>query len=125
VPTEAFAAGVPPDLYTYLMTKSRVHPCPAGPASPDTFRVFESLESHGVPIADDVTPGYRSEGYWRRLFPDAPFPILHNVDDLPGWINDQLAQWPRNATRIAAWWVAQKRRYARWLREDLAELGAI
>lgn len=125
LPSPGFTQGWKPEQYAAVMMKSRVHPCPSGPATPDTFRVFESFEAHGVPIADDLCPRYDSTGFWNLLFPDAPFPILRDVENLPGWIRDQLALWPANANKIAAWWIAQKRRYAQWLREDLAELGAI
>jgi hypothetical protein len=71
-----------------------------------------------------VSPVYDSRGYWMALFPDAPFPTLTNYDDLPGYIDDVLTDYPRLANRTAAWWVAQKRRLGDWLRSDLAALGA-
>lgn len=123
-PTEGFTEGFEPAEYVSGVVNAKVCPAPSGAVSPDTFRLYEALEAHCVPIADDVSPAYDSAGYWRRLFPDCPFPLIENYSDLPGYIDDQLKGWPANANRIAAWWMRQKRLYAQWLKEDLAALGA-
>lgn len=123
--TEGFTQGLGHGEYAEQMTQAKVVPCPSGPASPDSFRVWEALQAHAIPIADDITPGYDSRGYWRQLFPDCPFPIITNYECLPGYIEDQLGEWPVNANRIMAWWMRQKRQYARWLVDDLTVLGAL
>lgn len=122
--TDGFTKGLRPADYLYWMADAKVAPCPAGPASPETFRLYEALQAHAVPIADDITPGYDSHGYWEKIFPGCPFPILRSYSDLPGYIDDALEVWPRNANRIAAWWMAEKRSMAQQLRRDLASLGA-
>lgn len=123
--TDGFTRGIPPNAYRHMMASTKVAPCPAGAFSPDTFRVYEALEAHAVPICDDISPTYPSAGYWRNLFPDCPFPILTDYADLPGYVEDALADYPRNANRIAAWWMKTKRGYAHGLREDLTALGAL
>jgi hypothetical protein len=123
--THGFTQGHHPDLYARHMIAAKVAPAPSGPHTPDTFRLWEALEAHSVPIADDITPGYNSAGYWRMLFPDAPFPILTDYHDLNGWIDDQLRLWPENANRITAWWMREKRKLAHQLRLDLEQLGAL
>ena len=123
--TAGFTAGMPPSEYTDLMCSAKVAPAPSGAVSPDSFRLYEALEAHTVPIADDVSPVYKSAGYWRMLFPDAPFPILSSYKQLPGYVEDQIASWPANTNRIAAWWIGKKREMSRWLKEDLTELGAL
>lgn len=123
-PTAGFTQGIPQWEYADLMLQAKVAPAPSGAFSPDSFRLYEALQAHTVPIADDVSPVYDSRGYWERLFPGAPFPILTDYANLPGWIEDLLSDWPRNANRITAWWVAEKRRLAHMLREDLTTLGA-
>jgi hypothetical protein len=123
--TQGFTQGLDADTYVRQMLYTKVAPAPAGAVTPDSFRLFEALESHAIPIADDVSPVYDSRGYWRMLFPDAPFPILTDYADLPGMINDLLADWPASANRVAAWWMRQKRQMATDLVTDLRALGAL
>lgn len=125
MPTVGFTQGLEPGEYAALMMSAKVAPCPPGPASPDSFRVYEAIQAHALPIADDITPGYDSAGYFRMLYPDCPFPILTDYNNLAGWVKDQLHEWPGNANRVTAWWTRQKRLYAQWLREDLEALGAL
>jgi hypothetical protein len=124
-PTEGFTQGLRPSDYARWMCKTKVAPAPSGAFSPDSFRLYEALEAHAVPIADDISPAYDSEGYWERLFPGAPFPILRDYANLLGYINDVLTDYPRIANRVAAWWMGYKRGLARALRKDLGLLGAL
>lgn len=126
-PTQGFTQGMNPDDYTDAMCRTRVAPCPAGVFSPDSFRVYEALEAHAIPIADDISPDpkYDSQGYWHHTLGAPPFPILTDYANLPGWTKDALTAWPGNANRIVAWWMKLKRSYAHWLVEDLTALGAL
>ena len=123
--TSGFTQGLDPREYAREMMLARVAPAPSGAYSPDSFRAYEALEAHTVPIVDDVSPVYDSRNYWRTVFPDAAFPIYDDVDDLPRFVDEILADWPRKANHVTAWWMRQKRRYAHWLVEDLTALGAI
>lgn len=123
--TAGFTQGMDPVEYAECMYAAKVAPCPSGAVTPDSFRLYEALEAHAVPIADDVSPTYASEGFWWMLFPTAPFPILTNYSDLPGYIEDVLADWPASGNRVAVWWMRQKRAMAQWLVDDLTELGAL
>lgn len=123
--TGGFTQGLQPAEYAQQMCQAKVAPAPSGAVSPDSFRLWEALQSHAIPIADAVSPVDGVTDYWRRLFGDPPFPVIENYGDLPGYIGDQLADYPRNANRIAAWWIAQKRAMALNLREDLRQLGAL
>lgn len=122
--TAGFTQGMPANEYTGRMAAARVAPAPSGAVSPDSFRVYEALEAHTIPIADDVSPVYDSRGYWQRMFPDAPFPVLTDYDDLPGYIDDCLRDYPQRANRVTAWWIARKRELAASLQEDLTALSA-
>ena len=124
-PTDGFTRGLPPDKYAETMCSTKVVPCPSGAYSPESFRVYEALEAHTIPIADDISPSYDSAGYWRMLFPDCPFPIISDYIDMDGYVNDQLNAWPASANRATAWWMGYKRRLAHWLKDDLKELGAL
>jgi hypothetical protein len=115
--TAGFTHGMGRDEYATAMCSAKVAPAPSGPETPDTFRLFEALEAHTVPVADDKT-------FWHRLFQDAPFPIVDNYEQLPGYINDQVDAWPANSNRITAWWMHQKRQLTTWLLDDLHDLDA-
>lgn len=123
--TPGFTQGLAPELYTQYMIHSKVALAPAGPDTPDTFRLYEALQAHTVPIADDIAANRPDvSGYWEMVFPDAPFPILTNWFDAPGIVKEAVANYPRNANRIAAWWMREKRNYVHWLNEDLELLTA-
>jgi hypothetical protein len=123
--TEGFTRGMVASAYCDAMMRAKVAPAPSGAQTPDSFRLWEALESHTVPIADDISPVYDSTGFWADLLPDAPFPTLTDYKDLPGVINDVLTDWPRSANRAAAYWMRYKRGLAHALREDLEALGAL
>lgn len=123
--TQGFTRGFGATDYASLMTAAKIAPAPAGPESPDTFRTYEALEAHCVPIADDVTPRYPSTGYWERIFPGCSFPVYTDTANLPGYCQDALNGWPANANRIAAYWMRYKWRLSHWLRDDLEALGAL
>ena len=123
--TSGFTQGMSGYEYAAAMCSAKIAPAPSGAVSPDSFRLYEALEAHTIPIADDISPTHDSAGYWRMVFPDAPFPILDTYEQLPGYIEDQLKAWPANANQITAWWTRQKRNMARNLRNDLKKLGAL
>jgi hypothetical protein len=123
--TEGFTQGCDPGEYAAQMMVAKVAPAPSGPACPDSFRAWEALAAHALPILDDITPGYDSAGYWERILPGCPAPVLKSYESLPGYIGDQLAAWPASANRVTAWWMRYKRQLAHWLTEDLEALGAL
>jgi hypothetical protein len=123
--TDGFTKGMEKEDYVQFMVNAKVAPAPSGVFSPDSFRLYEALEAQTVPIADDISPNYKSVGYWRMLFPDAPFPILVNYNDLSGYINDVLSEYPSSSNKIAAWWIEKKRDMAKWLTDDINQLSGI
>lgn len=125
IPTEGFMQGLPPAEYQTGMLKAKVAPCPSGAVSVDTFRFWEAIAAHSIPIADAVSPVDGVTDYWDRVCPGAPFPVLREYESLPGYIDQALEDWPANANRVASWWIQTKRRYSHWLREDLTALGAL
>ncbi len=124
--TTGFTQGMGVQEYARMMCSTKVAPAPSGAFSPDSFRLYEALEAHAVPIADTISPVYNSKGYWHMLFPpEAPFPTISDYNDLPGYIDDQLRLWPMNTNRITAWWMRYKRSMSRWVKEDLQKMGAL
>lgn len=125
IPTPGFTQGISKERYVEAMCNTKAAPCPSGVFSPDSFRLYEALEAGAVPLADDVSPAYDSRGYWSRLFPDAPFPIYTDPDELPLLVSDVKYHFPEMNNRVSEWWAQQKQRYAEWLVEDLRALGAV
>lgn len=121
--TRGFTQGMDPWDYAHAMMASRAAPAPSGPHTPDTFRACEALEVHTVPVVDDISTHNPHPGYWRRLYPDAPFPVVTDLDDLVGYTRDVVAAHPRLHNRVAAWWMRRKADFSWWLRDDLEWLG--
>src|SRR5882672_3101976 len=52
VETAGFRQGETPEEYYSNLASAKVAPCPSGPETNDTFRVYEALEAMAVPIVD-------------------------------------------------------------------------
>lgn len=124
-PTEGFMAGMPPSQYMAQLARTKVVPCPSGPTTPDTFRLYEALEAGAVPIADGRCLTYDADGYWHLVYPQGvPFPIVTDwTTELAKNVEAILAAWPASASRAQAWWLQQKRAIAQRLAADVAELS--
>lgn len=124
VGSEGFTLGIPQADYWSALADARVAPCPSGPVSPDSFRVYEALEAGCIPLADDVAPGCPNPGYWSRVLGPVPFPRITDSWLKAGPILDSyLADWPRNASDIFAAWQQEKRRMTLRFWDDLEESG--
>jgi hypothetical protein len=123
IETAGFAKGIPQADYLSLISAAKVAPCPSGPATPDSFRLYEALEAGCVPIVDDPCPGWQTPGYFDLTLGDVPFPVLTDWDDLPDALDLILDNWTSSALRCRSWWQGYKRRLARRLDGDLADLG--
>lgn len=118
--TDGFTQGMPPNEYMRHMVNAKVVPAPSGAVSPDSFRFWEALETHCIPVSDTVSPTDGTTDYWHRIFTDPPFPL---AEDWAGV--DWAALLYGNANTITAWWMRRKREYARQLGDDLDALGAL
>lgn len=124
--TAGFTQGMDPAEYVRCMVGAKIAPAPSGAVSPDSFRAYEALEAHAVPLVDAVSPVDGPTTYWETLFPGyLPFPVYQSATELKPLVTQCIADWPAIANRVAAWWMQQKRRYRDWLVEDLTALGAI
>lgn len=109
--TGGFTQGVTPENYYRLMVKARIAPSPAGAVIPDSFRLFEALESMAIPIADNKNSSGTIDNYWDWIFEqDVPFPKLGAWDRMFGLI-DEL-DYPHAIHKITAWWINYKREFA-------------
>lgn len=122
--TEGFTQGFDEDTYFNYMNMSKIAPAPAGACSPDSFRLYEALESGAIPIADDVSPrkDYNSIGYWNKLFPDKPFPVIGR-DEVAPIIDELRKDFQHKANKVFSWWIQQKKNYVEKFYSDIDELA--
>lgn len=125
IETESFGAGVPQADYLALMSRARVVPCPAGPATPDSFRMAEALELGCVPIIDAVSLKLETFGYWEKVFGEHPLPVVTDWEELPEVIAKVLENWERYQRLTQFFWTRYKIGFRLWLERNLIDLGAI
>lgn len=119
VETKGFSQGIPYREYLENMARAKFVPCPSGPCTPDTFRLYEALEAGCVPIADGGS-------YWQSLFgEEVPFPVVSSWEVLPTLMPQLLKEWPENSNKVFAWWQLYKRRLADKFDDQLATLSGV
>lgn len=122
--TEGFGQGVPHDEYIAALSEAKVVPCPGGPLTPDSFRVWEALECGAVPLLDAESASTNRKGYWGALLgDDLPGPEVGTWADLRRITADVLERWPRSGVESCAWWHGYRRQTAYELRDDIAALS--
>lgn len=126
LPTEGFTQGLPQKEYWENLLTARVAPCPGGPVSPDSFRLYEALEAGCLPIADSrsgrsVT---HTENYWFRIFDEPGFIIIDDWENLSFVMGACLSGWHVQAFRAQEHWLAYKQGLARRLLNQLEAVGA-
>jgi hypothetical protein len=105
--TDGFAKGMKHWDYFHHIGSSHAVICPPGAVTQDSFRVYETLEAGSIPIVDALTPDGKDTGYWQKLFPDAPFPIIGNYYyEVPRAI--EKCRDPHYANQVFAWWIREK-----------------
>lgn len=122
--TRGFGEGLDPGGYAEALCDAWVLPCPGGPKHVDTFRMYEALESCGVPILDCTDGGNE---YWDLLDPawDRSLVGCYDWDTVGGLIEDILAERHMRAARAAAWWQQRKRWMVQRLETDITDLSGI
>lgn len=110
-PTKGFTQGLPLEGYYATIARAKTMPAPSGAISPDSFRIFEALESGAVPIADTRSPrGHFPDDYWTWFFgEEPPFPVLTSYEQLNGYITDAVSHYPAINNKVFAWWQKMKR----------------
>jgi len=123
--SEGFSQGMTKEDYILLLTFAKIAPCPSGPCTPDSFRLWEALEAGCVPIVDDRCPAY-GPGYWPLVLGEVPpFPLIEDWSNIIDFLDFNLAQWPANATRCSAWWQRYKRDLHWRINDDVSEVSGI
>lgn len=118
--TEGFTQGFEPKEYFNLMSRAKIAPAPSGAVIPDSFRVFEALQTMAIPIADEVNPDGSIEGYWEWLFGETvKFPLLKKWESLSGYVDDILPNYTELVHRQTEWWINYKKKIRNRLRKQL------
>lgn len=123
--SEGFTQGLPHDEYFKKLASAKFAPCPSGPETPDTFRLYEALEAGCIPIVDNrpSRKGYPL-GFWEKLFGEVPpFPVLEEWASAPELIEKLLPDWKDTANHIYSWWQQRKRQYGRQIETDIFQLS--
>ena len=124
--TPGFMQGYDRAEYLGRMAQAKVAPCPSGPATPDSFRLYEALEAGCVPLADMTAPGaYPNRGYWEMTAPGAPFEQVPHWHEVEKYVAAALQDWRRNAAECSAWWQRHKRQMVVDLLDDVAEVSGL
>ena len=124
--TEGFGQGYPRQDYLGRTATAKVIPCPSGPATPDSFRLFEALEAGCIPLPDITAPGnYPERGYWDLVYPGHPFDLVPWWRDIDKHVVAALQSWPMGAVKASAWWQRTKRQARLNLADDVADLSGL
>lgn len=108
--TRGFTQGLSPAEYYEGLQSARIAPCPSGAVIPDSFRLFEALESMTIAIADEVNPSGTITSYWDWMFNDlTPFIKIQNWSDVIGYMNDAFNDYHNLLHKQTAWWIKYKR----------------
>lgn len=124
VQTKGYTQGISSAEYFRCLSRAKFVPCPSGPVSPDSTRVWESLECGAVPILDASSPAGRF-GLWNLMIPGHPFPVVNDWSALPGLLLELLqnGEFDSLAATSAAFWADYKAKFLLWLKEDIDELS--
>lgn len=105
--TTGFRQGLSQDRYITALCHARLAPCPSGPHSLDSFRLYEALAAGALPIVERCTPHGEEPGFWRALFgEDCPLNVVTSWRSLPAlaeWYSDPIV-WTRERDKVQEWW---------------------
>lgn len=110
---KGFTQGLDLPEYLGYLRSARFAPAPAGPVSPDNFRLYEALETGAIPIGD-------GGDYWNYLFGEqVPFPIINDWSEVRHIISNNMPNWLPLSNKVFAWWQLYKCKMKRKLQEDI------
>lgn len=118
--SKGFTQGLSHEEYYSKMASSQISPCPAGAIIPDSFRLFEALESMSFVLADNRNTQGTIKNYWEWLFNEQPpFKMVNDWDILVGWSYEVLEDWDNLIQQQTAWWIRWKRDFAYKVKEQV------
>lgn len=122
-PTTSFAGGMPRRTYLYQLADTKLAPCPSGPVTADSFRVYEALEAGCVPILDGVDGrGRPARDFWRLILGAHPLPVIDDWADLPVLVDRLLGEWDDQSRIVGSWWGDRK---ALWVDQMAADVASV
>jgi hypothetical protein len=122
--TSSFGAGMDRRDYLYKLSDTKFAPCPSGPVTADSFRVYEALEAGCIPILDGIDgKGRDAWGFWNLILgKNHPLPLMKYWADLPELLAARLPRWDTDVRIVRDWWTQRK---ADWVREMAEDVKAI
>lgn len=125
IKTAGFTQGLAHRDYANALANAKVAPCPSGPHTIDTFRIWEALEAGALPLVDSQTPEGDASWYVSAVLGEIGPPTLDDWGQFPAKLRSLLEDWPANANRVQARWQHYKRRFAERISDTLRELSGI
>lgn len=113
-----FTQGLEKREYIRNMAMAKIVPCPAGPVTPDTFRLYEALEAGAVPIILD-----KHRGYFEKVFGDNPIRSIEDWDEFPASIRWYIDTYPHYNNIVGSWWGLEKNKIFKNLMNDFQDIG--
>ena len=111
--TEGFGQGMKGD-YAYGLSHAKFAPAPHGTVHPDSFRLYEALESGAVPIV-------QQDPYWRLVNGD--YLVVEDWSNLEGNIREWIGNWKMESIKRSYAWMWTKRNLRKYLEDDIEELS--
>lgn len=122
--TDGYLRGLPAEEYFVRLADAKVVPCPSGPYSVDTARPLEAMTAGCIPVVDTATPRGDEFDYWALTFgDDCPLPRIRDWNTFPEVLSDLLADYPRNANEIGAWWISWLRKATMVVDDDIRSVA--
>jgi len=114
VASTGFRQGLDRFDYKLALCFAAVAPCPSGPHSLDSFRLYEALAAGCLPVIEKRTPHGNEEEFWKAMFGAHPIPTVNDWSELvglaPAWMKSELQQNWCNV--IQDWWDSYRKRLA-------------
>lgn len=107
--TTGFSQGLDRPEYLQALTRTRIAPCPSGPHSLDSFRLYEAIAAGTLPIVEASTPHGDEREFWDALFGDpdeCPILMLEIWHDLPSIVErlSDPTEWRAQRDEVQDWY---------------------